>query len=73
VKILLALMITALFAAGGGFLIGQSNMKQSTVVKFGEPFYRGVHFGECAWLGEPWHSPQACATDKRRDEMGHPI
>ena len=52
------------------FMIGQWDVRQSTVVKcFGSPDYTGVFYGKCAiYLDANSVQVSACATDGRRNE-----
>ncbi len=66
-----ALLFFSWFVA---FAIGQSEIKRSTVVRVESPYYHGTFFGECAWIGKPGEGgKQACATDRRYDELGRPL
>lgn len=54
------------------FSYGQADVRRSTVVRLGSPYYHGNYYGKCAWIGRPGET-QACATDGRTDEYGRPI
>jgi hypothetical protein len=66
-------IIVAVFVAGClGFCFGQSDVRGTTVVRLGGPYYRGVYFGTCAWVS--WTDKiEACATGGRIDERGNPL
>jgi hypothetical protein len=54
---------------GLGHLLGQSDVRETTVVKTGIPgkdggwFVNQPYFGKCAWIGDGASRVEACATD----------
>ena len=51
------------------FCEGQVDVRRSTVVRTGSPYYEGIFYGTCAWIG----TVEACAADGRKDSHGYPL
>ena len=58
VALAIGVVILSFVSYSLGFTNGQADVRRSTVVTVGAPYYRGVHYGECAIIGG-W---QACAA-----------